>query len=62
MGQGNEIIVRIDSLAKVTHVIGVIDRLEIFDAGGLRRVARLGRLLERYQAEETLMIISDAPG
>ena len=35
MGQGNEIIVRIDSLAKVTRVIGVIDRLEIFDAGGL---------------------------
>ena len=35
MGQGNEIIVCVDSLAKVSHVIGVIDRLEIFDAGGL---------------------------
>ena len=35
MGQGNEIIVRVDSLAKVSRVIGVIDRLEIFDAGGL---------------------------
>ena len=28
MGQGNEIIVRVNSLAKVSSVIGVIDRLE----------------------------------
>ena len=35
MGQGNEIIIRVDSLAKVSCVISVIDRLVIFDAGGL---------------------------
>ena len=34
MGQGNEIIVRVDGFAKLSLVISVIDRLKILDAGG----------------------------
>ena len=60
MGQKNEIIVPVDSLSKLSRDISVINRLEIFDAGGLDMWLDWGDCLRiLYQADEAMKIISE---